>query len=85
MSFKKFYSPKKSIQFLSFIYLSFNFQKIYVRFIEYMPFNGNKFEKNKMVPYSEMLKIIQMRYPMVLKIKDPLNSTAKVCLTNFEF
>lgn len=50
-----------------------------------MPFNGNKFEKNKMVPYSEMLKIIQMRYPMVLKIKDPLNSTAKVCLTNFEF
>ena len=32
-----------------------------VRFIEYMPFDGNKWNTKKMVPYEEMLQIIKTR------------------------
>jgi cyclic pyranopterin phosphate synthase len=30
-----------------------------LRFIEYMPFDGNKWNTKKMVPYQEMLNIIR--------------------------
>ena len=33
-----------------------------VRFIEYMPFDGNKWNDKKMVPYSEMLETIRKEY-----------------------
>ena len=36
-----------------------------VRFIEYMPFDGNKWNTKKMVPYEEMLQIIKTRYGKV--------------------
>ena len=38
-----------------------------VRFIEYMPFDGNKWDTRKMVPYSEMLDLIKA----MLGLQDP--------------
>ena len=48
----------KESQLLSaplFMCFYFNF----ARFIEYMPFDGNKWNTKKMVPYQEMLNIIR--------------------------
>ena len=39
------------------------FLPIDVRFIEYMPFDGNKWNTKKMVPYQEIVRIIQEKYP----------------------
>ena len=49
-----------------------------VRFIEYMPFEGNKWNNKKMVPYAEMLDIIQRDLPALEKITDSPNDTSKV-------
>lgn len=50
---------------------------IEIRFIEYMPFDGNKWNKNKMVSYSEMLDRIREKYPNVEKVQDHKNDTSK--------
>lgn len=52
-------------------------QDIEVRFIEYMPFGGNKWSENKMLPYQEMLEIIRTKYPTVARMKDHKNDTSK--------
>lgn len=51
-----------------------------VRFIEYMPFDGNKWNTKKMVPFREMLKIIAQKYPIesINRLKDDPNDTSKV-------
>ena len=48
-----------------------------VRFIEYMPFDGNKWDTRKMVPYSEMLDIIRARYTDFSRVSDAPNDTSK--------
>ncbi|TWU76794.1 hypothetical protein ED733_005409 [Metarhizium rileyi] len=48
-----------------------------VRFIEYMPFDGNKWNKGKMFSYTEMLDLIREQYPALAKIKDDKNDTSK--------
>ncbi|KPM40661.1 Molybdenum cofactor biosynthesis protein 1 [Neonectria ditissima] len=48
-----------------------------VRFIEYMPFDGNKWNKKKMLIYSEMLDLIRARYPALQKVQDHRNDTSK--------
>ncbi|KAL9097885.1 MAG: hypothetical protein Q9165_000211 [Trypethelium subeluteriae] len=50
---------------------------IEVRFIEYMPFDGNKWSQGKMVPYQEMLDIIKTKYPSLQKVQDHKNDTSK--------
>lgn len=50
---------------------------IEIRFIEYMPFDGNRWNKNKMVSYSEMLDRIREKYPTVEKVQDHKNDTSK--------
>ena len=50
---------------------------IEVRFIEYMPFDGNKWNKRKMVSYQEMLDIIRQKYPSLQKASDHPNDTSK--------
>ncbi|KAJ5676579.1 uncharacterized protein N7477_002212 [Penicillium maclennaniae] len=50
---------------------------IEVRFIEYMPFDGNKWNKGKMFPYQEMLALIQEKYPTLEKVTDHKNDTSK--------
>lgn len=52
-------------------------QDIEIRFIEYMPFDGNKWNKRKMVSYSEMLDLIREKYPGLDKVRDHKNDTSK--------
>ncbi|NXG22340.1 MOCS1 protein, partial [Grallaria varia] len=49
-----------------------------VRFIEYMPFDGNKWNFRKMVSYKEMLDTIKQRWPELEKLPCETSSTAKV-------
>lgn len=48
-----------------------------VRFIEYMPFDGNKWSQGKMFSYAEMLDVIRERYPSLRKVQDHKNDTSK--------
>lgn len=50
---------------------------IEVRFIEYMPFDGNKWSKEKMLGYQEMLDMIREKYPGLRKVQDQKNDTSK--------
>ncbi|KAI9370997.1 hypothetical protein BJX61DRAFT_55345 [Aspergillus egyptiacus] len=50
---------------------------IEVRFIEYMPFDGNKWSQGKMVSYQEMLALIREKYPTLEKVTDHKNDTSK--------
>ncbi|KAH8673577.1 hypothetical protein BX600DRAFT_480036 [Xylariales sp. PMI_506] len=52
-------------------------KEVEVRFIEYMPFDGNKWNKAKMLSYSEMLDLIRERYPTLEKVQDHKNDTSK--------
>ncbi|KAI1793206.1 molybdenum cofactor biosynthesis prote [Ganoderma leucocontextum] len=51
--------------------------RLSVRFIEFMPFTGNKWDKAKMIPSSELLSRIRTRYPELRKGPDELNDTAR--------
>lgn len=54
-----------------------------VRFIEYMPFDGNRWNMDKFVPYSDMLDTIKLKYTAlgggngVEKVDDDANDTTK--------
>lgn len=48
-----------------------------VRFIEYMPFDGNKWSKGKMLSYKEMLVMIREKYPELKKVRDDMSDTSK--------
>ncbi|KAI4188002.1 MAG: hypothetical protein LQ346_005388 [Caloplaca aetnensis] len=51
---------------------------IEIRFIEYMPFDGNKWSRQKMLSYKEMVAIIQQSYPGLSKKQDESrNETSK--------
>jgi cyclic pyranopterin phosphate synthase len=52
-------------------------QDVEVRFIEYMPFDGNKWSQGKMLSYQEMLDIIRVKYPSLRKVQDHKNDTSK--------
>lgn len=52
-------------------------EDIEVRFIEYMPFGGNKWTEKKMLPYSEMFDMIREKYPSIARLKDAKNDTSK--------
>ncbi|GMH36095.1 hypothetical protein BSKO_03963 [Bryopsis sp. KO-2023] len=49
-----------------------------VRFIEYMPFDGNRWSNDKMVSYKDMLGAVQQKYPEgVVRCMDPVGEVAK--------
>lgn len=50
---------------------------IEVRFIEYMPFGGNKWSKSKMMSYSDILNVIRAKYPDIRRMTDAKNDTSK--------
>ncbi|KAJ6782157.1 hypothetical protein PWT90_09082 [Aphanocladium album] len=50
---------------------------IEIRFIEYMPFDGNKWNKRKMLSYDEMLDTIRVAHPNLQKVRDHKNDTSK--------
>ncbi|EPS43258.1 hypothetical protein H072_2782 [Dactylellina haptotyla CBS 200.50] len=52
-------------------------QPIEVRFIEYMPFAGNKWSSGKMITYQEMLDTIRQLHPDLEKVRDHKNDTSK--------
>jgi cyclic pyranopterin phosphate synthase len=52
-------------------------QDLEVRFIEYMPFDGNKWSQGKMLPYQEMLDMIRVKYPGLRKVQDHKSDTSK--------
>jgi GTP 3',8-cyclase len=49
---------------------------IHVRFIEFMPFTGNKWESNQVFAWEQMLEIISQKY-LIEKLGDGPNDTAK--------
>lgn len=50
---------------------------IEIRFIEYMPFDGNKWSQGKMFSYQEMLAVIREKYPSLERVADHKNDTSK--------
>ncbi|MEP7196129.1 MAG: GTP 3',8-cyclase MoaA [Saprospiraceae bacterium] len=51
-------------------------QDVHVRFIEFMPFDKNNWNDQKVFSYAEMLEVIESKYSFV-KLKDGMNDTAK--------
>ena len=49
-----------------------------MRFIEYMPFDGNRWNFSKFVSYIEMMDTIKDRYPNLIRLEDAQNDTSKV-------
>ncbi|CAK1361330.1 Molybdenum cofactor biosynthesis protein 1 [Cercospora beticola] len=52
-------------------------QDLEVRFIEYMPFGGNRWAQKKMLPYAEMVDLIKVQYPTLSRLQDAKNDTSK--------
>lgn len=54
-------------------------KKIQVRFIEFMPFSGNSWDKSKLVTYAEVLQSVELHYQSkeILRLEDAPNDTAK--------
>ena len=51
-------------------------QAVHVRFIEFMPFNGNQWNDKKVFSFAEILEVAESKYSF-LRMKDGLNETAK--------
>ena len=49
---------------------------VHVRFIEFMPFSGNKWSSNKVLTWQQILQIIETEYSF-LPLKGELNDTSK--------
>lgn len=52
-------------------------QDIEVRFIEYMPFDGNKWSKGKMLSFQEMVEMIREKHPSLQRVTGHKNDTSK--------
>ncbi|MEZ4795686.1 MAG: GTP 3',8-cyclase MoaA [Flavobacteriaceae bacterium] len=52
---------------------------ISVRFIEFMPFDGNKWDKSKMVSYAQVMEHVNTNYDAdkIIRLKDAPNDTSK--------
>lgn len=53
-------------------------REVDVRFIEYMPFSGNKWQDQKMVPFRELREKIQNHYTQLHPLENQPNDTSKV-------
>lgn len=51
-----------------------------IRFIEYMPFTGNRWEVEKMVSYKEMVKLIESKWPNFKQLINSPNDVSKVTI-----
>jgi len=65
-------------EIISFIRLT-ETKKIQIRFIEFMPFNGNQWDKSKLVSYDEIMETLQSDYAIndIQRLADAPNDTAK--------
>lgn len=48
-----------------------------IRFIEYMPFSGNRWHTEKLLPYKDMLESIKEKYPNLETLLNGPNDTSK--------
>eukprot|EP01112_Ceratiomyxa_fruticulosa_P007314 TRINITY_DN1894_c0_g2_i2.p1 TRINITY_DN1894_c0_g2~~TRINITY_DN1894_c0_g2_i2.p1 ORF type:complete len:388 (-),score=54.34 TRINITY_DN1894_c0_g2_i2:730-1893(-) len=53
-------------------------ENLEVRFIEYMPFDGNGWKEPKMVPFKEMLRTILEKYPDAVPCLEGPHDTSKI-------
>lgn len=53
------------------------FQPVDIRFIEYMPFDGNQWNLKRFVSYQQMLDRIYDRWPDLSRLQDGPNDTSK--------
>ncbi len=60
-----------------FVELTRDQSNLAVRFIEYMPFDDNKWSEKKYFPYEEMLKIIKQKYYLEKLVENDRNDTTK--------
>lgn len=51
-------------------------EPVHVRFIEFMPFSGNKWTSNKVFTWKEIIKTVEEKYTVV-RLEDAKNDTAK--------
>jgi cyclic pyranopterin phosphate synthase len=49
---------------------------VQVRFIEFMPFSGNRWTSNKVFTWQQILEVVESKYPIV-RLNDELHDTAK--------
>lgn len=49
-----------------------------VRFIEYMPFTGNKWDLTNMLSYADMMNKVLHQFPHIEKLEDSVHHTSKV-------
>lgn len=65
-------------EIIDFIALTKN-KNLQIRFIEFMPFTGNQWDKSKLVTYSEILESVQAHYSNheIERLTDAPNDTAK--------
>lgn len=54
-------------------------KNVQVRFIEFMPFSGNQWDKSKLVSYAEIMETVQSRYSIsqIRRLQDEPNDTAR--------
>lgn len=65
-------------ELIDFVDLTKN-RPIDVRFIEYMPFQGNKWNEDKMISFDAMKTAIRDVYPDLERLRNEYNDTSKVC------
>ncbi|CED82561.1 molybdenum cofactor biosynthesis prote [Phaffia rhodozyma] len=63
-------------EILDFIEITKN-RKVEIRFIEYMPFSGNRWSYGKLYSYQDMLSVIRSKYKKLIKKQDDANDTSK--------
>jgi cyclic pyranopterin phosphate synthase len=49
---------------------------VHVRFIEFMPFQGNRWTSNKVITWQQILQVVEQQYSFI-KLKDDINDTTK--------
>ncbi|MBT6440353.1 MAG: GTP 3',8-cyclase MoaA [Flavobacteriales bacterium] len=53
------------------------FNKVDVRFIEFMPFSGNEWDRSKMVSLQEILDVANEQFPSIQKLEEKPNFTSR--------
>ncbi len=49
---------------------------VHVRFIEFMPFSGNRWTSNKVFTWQQIVEVVELKYPVV-RLQDDKHDTAK--------
>lgn len=64
-------------EILNFVKLA-QFYPIEIRFIEYMPFDGNKWELEKVISFQEIVDIIKLKHPDIYRQIHKYGETSKI-------